>query len=128
MQKLHIEKTFQTPAVLLDPEKNQFEISGNSLPNNPHRFYIPILNWMDEYVTKSNPESVFVLRLSHQNSSTKKMLHELMKSLELIHRSGKKISVDWHYASDDEDLMNAGLEISKNFPFAVNCIPVQVMA
>jgi hypothetical protein len=126
MDKFYRDQTFQTPLVLLDPQNNAFEIRGNSMPNNPHWFYMPVLEWLDEYATQSNPESVFVFRLSHQNSSSKKMFQEMMKSLNRIHLSGKKVSIDWHYPSDDEDLLQAGLEFKKSVSFPVNCVPFSV--
>lgn len=123
MKPIEIVKTFQTPSVLMDAGRNVFEISGNSLPNNPHLFYLPILDWLDEYSEKSNPESKFEFRLSYLNSSSKKMFHEMMKVLERMHRAGKQVSVNWFYQPDDEDLFQAGMDIQKSFPFRVNCIP-----
>ncbi len=124
MQKLYIEQTFQTPLVLLDPKNNAFEIRGNSLPNNPYWFYVPVLKWLDEYAEQSNPESVFVFQLNHQNSSSKKVFQEMLKSLDRIHQSGKKVSLDWHYPEDDEDIFQYGLEFKKSVSFPVNCVPI----
>jgi hypothetical protein len=126
MDKLLIEQTYQTPSVILDPEKNAFEIRGNSMPNNPHAFYTPIMEWLDDYVANSNPETVFTFRLNYQNSSSKKMFHQMLKSLDRIHHSGKKISIDWQYPEDDEELLQSGLEFKKIFTFPVNCVPVSI--
>jgi hypothetical protein len=123
MDKLFIDQTYQTPLVILDPQNNAFEIRGNSMPNNPHWFYLPVLKWIDDYSNSSNPESVFVFKLSHQNSSSKKMFQEMIKSLNRIHESGKKIRIDWHYPADDEDLHQAGVEFKKSVPFPINCLP-----
>ena len=49
MKKLVIEPTNETPKVILDREKNVFEFSGNSLPEDVSNFYSPILSWFTEY-------------------------------------------------------------------------------
>jgi hypothetical protein len=125
MRKVKIEPTFQTPSILLDAENNLFEIKGNSLPNNPHWFYMPLLEWLDGYASHCNPESVFVFKILHQNSSSVKMFHEMMKIFERIHKSGKTISVEWFYPPDDEDMYQAALEMQKTFPFPLHCLPME---
>jgi hypothetical protein len=126
MQPLQISQTFQTPSVIFDPSKGLFEISGNSLPNNPHWFYMPILEWLDVYAENSNPETIFIFRLSHQNSSTKKMFHEILKVLERIHIGGKTVRLDWYYPADDEDLFQSGVEFEKSFSFPVRTLAVDI--
>ncbi len=125
MKKVKIEATYQTPSILLDAENNVFEIKGNSLPNNPHWFYMPLLEWLDGYASHCNPKSVFVFRILHQNSSSTKMFHEMMKIFERMHKSGNKISVDWFYPPDDDDMLQAALELQKTFSFPVFCLPME---
>ena len=48
MEKIFIEATTNTPKVVLDPDKMIFEISGESRPKDASKFYIPILQWLDE--------------------------------------------------------------------------------
>ncbi|MFI5150887.1 MAG: DUF1987 domain-containing protein [Bacteroidia bacterium] len=125
MKAFHIAQTFQTPAVVFDPANNIFEINGNSLPNNPHWFYMPVLEWLDAYAESPNPETVFSFRLSHQNSSTKKMFYEILKVIDRIHVSGSKVRLDWYYPADDDDLLEAGIEFEKSFTFPLRTISVQ---
>jgi hypothetical protein len=126
MQALRISKTFQTPSVVFDPAESIFELSGNSLPNNPHWFYMPILEWLDGYAENPNPETIFVFRLSHQNSSTKKMFYEILKVINRIHVSGYRVRLDWYFPADDEDLLQTGVEFEKAFSFPLHTIPVEI--
>jgi len=49
MVRLNIKPTEFTPKVLLDTEKNKFEIAGESRPEDAGKFYGPILDWLDKY-------------------------------------------------------------------------------
>jgi hypothetical protein len=125
MRKVKIEPTFQTPSILLDAENNLFEIKGNSLPNNPRWFYMPLLEWLESYAARCKPESVFTFRILHQNSASVKMFHEMMKIFERIHQSGYKIRVDWFYPPNDQDMLEAALELQKTYAFPIFCLPME---
>ena len=47
IKELIIEKTSSSPKVILDCNKNIFEISGESRPNDPAGFYGRILKWLN---------------------------------------------------------------------------------
>ncbi|UCG26855.1 MAG: SiaC family regulatory phosphoprotein, partial [Bacteroidales bacterium] len=49
MKKIIIDATTNSPKVVLDPEKNTFEISGESRPKDVPAFYKPILEWLDDF-------------------------------------------------------------------------------
>lgn len=120
MEPLLIEKTFQTPHVLLDADKNIFEIKGNSFPNNALRFYLPILDWFTRYFLSEKKEIRLHVHINYQNSSSKKMFSEIMKMLDDFYKEGKLIQLDWDYATDDEDLLHSGLNIQQEVSFPVN--------
>jgi len=111
MKTLVIAETKQSPEVLLDAKNGAFSITGNSYPNNSFRFYLPILEWLDEYCLVPNDETTFVFHISYQNSSSLKMFNEIIKKLERLHLAGKKVNVQWKYQEDDEDLYQVGSEI-----------------
>jgi hypothetical protein len=125
MEKLLIEKTFQTPYVLFDPQSNTYEITGNSFPNNALRFYVPILDWFTRYFLKEKKEVRLQVHIYYQNSSSKKMFTEMMKLLDDFHKEGKAIQLDWYYYSDDEDLLLSGTHIQKDVSFPVHLLPKQ---
>ena len=50
LSKLELQETRDTPEVLFDPENNKFELSGNSLPEDTTKFFMPIFDWIDEYI------------------------------------------------------------------------------
>ncbi|HEV7229781.1 MAG TPA: DUF1987 domain-containing protein [Bacteroidia bacterium] len=125
MEKLLIEKTFQTPYVLLDPKSNTYEITGNSFPNNALRFYVPILDWFTRYFLNEKKEVRLQVHIHYQNSSSKKMFTEMMKLLDDFYKEGKAIQLDWNYYSDDEDMLLSGTHIQKEVSFPVHLVPKQ---
>jgi hypothetical protein len=124
MRKLFIEETFQSPRVTIDPENNIFEIRGNSFPNNAFRLYSPVVEWLDEYAAKPNKETVFVFRISYQNSSSRKMFNEILKRLERMMENGHNVRIDWYYDQGDEDLKQIILEFKHLFKVPIESIAV----
>jgi hypothetical protein len=125
IKKLIIEKTSSSPKVIFDTEKKIFEISGESRPNDVAGFFGEILSWLDDFndhLSRQNIGSeLFVFNLSFEyfNSSSAKYILDLCKKLARIHSGGHSIIVKWHYKKDDEDILEAGMEMSRlsNFIF-----------
>ncbi|MDY0199748.1 MAG: DUF1987 domain-containing protein [Bacteroidales bacterium] len=114
MKKLVIEPTNETPKVILDREKNVFEFSGNSLPEDVSNFYSPILSWFTEYAKTPNEETKVEFNFEYYNTSSSKMILKLLEMCRDIHRSGYDIEVQWHFLEDDEDMIEAGEDYSEN--------------
>ena len=125
MRKLIIDKTSSTPSVVLDPEKNIYLISGESRPPDVREFYDQILSWLHEFglhLSRSgnNKEPViFNFNLEYFNSSSGKLILDICKVLAGLHLRGFNITVNWHFEKEDEDMLEAGKEMSKivKFPF-----------
>jgi hypothetical protein len=112
METIKIAGTEDTPKVILDPEKNEFEISGRSLPEDVASFYNPVLNWLEEYVENPNDKTVFNFKLVYFNTASSKLLLDILMKLESLHENGKEVLIKWHYPEDDEDMEEAGEEYS----------------
>jgi len=110
MDPIIISATEDTPGIRLDAASDIFEISGRSLPEDVVKFYKPILDWLDEYAKSPNGMTVFNFKLSYFNTASSKIILDILMKLEGMHDDGKKISIKWHYPSDDEDMMEAGEE------------------
>ena len=112
MNPIIISATEDTPGVRLDAANDIFELSGRSLPEDVVKFYKPILDWLDEYAQSPNEHTVFDFKLSYFNTASSKIILDILMKLEGMYDDGKKISIKWHYPSDDEDMMEAGEEYS----------------
>jgi hypothetical protein len=125
MRKLIIEQTASSPKVILDPDKNIFEISGESRPPDVATFYNEVLNWFNDfslYLSKKKEEIRPVainLNFEYFNSSSAKYLLDFCKLIATARSNGQNISVNWHFDKDDTDMLEAGREMSRiaKFPF-----------
>ncbi|MDM8004408.1 MAG: DUF1987 domain-containing protein [Bacteroidota bacterium] len=119
MRKIVIERTVNSPRVILDPGNNQYEISGESRPPNALAFYEEILSWADEFSDwlpgspqVSNPVQIN-LDFDYFNSSSAKYLLDFCKKMARLHTGVNNITIRWHYDAEDTDMLEVGQEMSK---------------
>jgi hypothetical protein len=119
MRKLIIEQTTNSPKVILDPDNNVFEISGESRPHDVNAFYQEIMNWMGDYtshmIKSYDPIDpvVFNMDFEYFNSSSAKYLLDFSKQIAVLNQARKNVAVKWHYEEDDTDMLEAGREMSR---------------
>ena len=110
MEKLRLEQADDRPFVLLDKDKDRFEISGKSLPEDVIEFYLPILNWLRDYKHEPAEKTVFNFKLIYFNTASSKLILDILIILQEIKESGKDVLVRWHALKSDEDMQKAGEE------------------
>jgi len=113
MEPLIINKTDDTPAIHLDKVAGKFEFTGKSLPEDVATFYAPVFSWISDYSDNALPESNFIFKMTYFNTASSKIILDILMRLEDMHNDGKKVSVEWHYEEDDEDMQEAGEEYSE---------------
>ena len=112
MEPFIIEPTTETPQIILDPDHNIFTINRRSLPENPLKFYTPVIEWIKEYTQHPNAESNFVFKLEYFNTASSKQLMKILVNLKKITNKGK-LTITWYHKTIDEDMKNIGLRYSK---------------
>ena len=121
MEKLIIEPTLNSPNVILDPEKNRFEFSGESRPENVRNFYLPVLEWFDKYAGELSDQGAsqrisdmeFQFSLEYFNSTSAKYILDVFKAINVLQTMGIKVLVKWLYEEDDEDMLEVGMEMAR---------------
>jgi len=113
MESLRIEQTDDSPRVILDREENQFEISGKSLPEDAVEFYKPVLDWLNAYRKQPLPLTEFNLKLAYFNTSSSKLILDILLIFEEIILEGHDVVVRWHSLRSDEDMQEAGKEFDE---------------
>ncbi len=121
MEKLIIDPTANSPRVVLDPERNYFEFSGESRPENVRKFYLPILEWLENFNAEQaklgDAERVHGLQsqfnFAYFNSTSAKYILDIFKALSDLNSHGIDIVVHWFYEEDDEDMLEVGTEMSR---------------
>lgn len=122
MKPLRIEATEFTPTIILDPETNQFEISGESRPENAGKFYSKILDWLDQYYNlrywkdnkfSDSPTVNFEFKLEYFNSTSAKFILDILLKLESFQKDNVIIKVIWQYDEPDIDMKESGEEFAE---------------
>ncbi len=108
MEKKVIEGTEDTPEIVLDKENNIFKFSGKSLPEDVKEFYLPIVEWLDDYSNNPNEKTKVVFKMEYFNSASSKRIVDILSKFEELKARGFDISVDWYYQDDDEDMQDSG--------------------
>jgi hypothetical protein len=119
METIIREGSPKTPYVRFDGEKGIVEIKGRSIPENSVEFYKPLIEWLDKYGTSPVKQTSVNIQLEYFNTSSSKCILDIFKKLELIHKKGNTVEVNWYYEEDDEDMFEAGEDYQSiiNIPF-----------
>ena len=122
MNSLIVEPTDFSPKVVLDSAKSVFEISGESRPENTSKFYVPILQWLEQYQNVLYWEKdkfgqiapkVFEFKFDYFNSTSAKFILDVLMQLDKMCQDGYIVHVKWYYDKRDEDMKESGEEFSK---------------
>jgi hypothetical protein len=128
MESLNIEGSHEIPEVIFNQEIGVFSITGKSLPEDVKEFYTPLIKWVEKYAESPNPETVLKIKMDYFNTASSKMLLEIFEKFKDMLDAGHKVSIDWYYQEDDEDMQDAGedyadiVEVPFNF-FKYQTVP-----
>jgi hypothetical protein len=111
IEPIILEKTKNSPEIILDKENATFKIAGRSIVEDPGEFYAPIHRWLEDYLKSPLPSTEFVFDLEYFNSSSARQVMEIIMLLEKLNSSGKQIKVIWMYEEGDEMSKERGDEI-----------------
>ncbi len=119
METIIREETLKTPFVKFDSDKGLVEIKGRSIPENSIEFYKPLIDWLDKYSDQPSGKTSVNIKLEYFNTSSSKCILDIFRKLELIHKKGNEVEINWYYEEDDEDMFEAGEDYQSiiNIPF-----------
>ncbi|MFP4023241.1 MAG: DUF1987 domain-containing protein [Thiohalospira sp.] len=103
MTDLVIQSTDSTPHVEF-LTNGKLILKGRSLPEDVHKFYAPLIDWVKQLETT---KAVVELKLEYLNTSSTKKLLNLLTAIDenaKIH----EIDVNWHYEFDDLEMEDLG--------------------
>ena len=121
MEPIIYKGTDDTPTIILDKQNNNFEFSGKSIPENPSKFYAPIMDWLKQYAASPNKKTEIHFKMVYFNTASSKLILDMFEKLEKIAEDGYEIVIKWYHDSDDEDMEEAGEEYSEmiEVPFEI---------
>jgi hypothetical protein len=121
MTDLHIPATQSTPGITAVWASGNLSMRGDSYPENSFKFFVPIIEWIKEYLADSAEPLHLDLRLLYLNTSSVKGMMDVFDMLEQAHDDGRKVSVSWYYDSENERVAELANEFKEDcsFPFEI---------
>lgn len=122
---VNIEASIKTPEIVMNEVDGRISIKGISIPEDPHEFYSPLLQAINDYQTAPAEKTALDLHLEYFNTSSTLIIRNLIKELRNI-RSKTDLVINWFFESDDEDMKEAGEEFKMLFDdIQFNVTPVE---
>jgi hypothetical protein len=99
--------------------------SGKSIPEDAFAFYGPIVDSINKYLENPEPKSTLSFTLEYINSSSKKIITNILKIFEQSYKGGHDMEVEWYYETDDESIFDLGQDLQSmiKIPFRFIEIP-----
>jgi len=115
---------FKYPNVNFDATTGHCMLSGESFMEDSKTYYTEIISWLHEFhETEQSKTLTFIIKLSYFNTSSSKMLYELLKVLEGFKTNGQTVVINWHYDSNDSELEDDVADLCFDVSIDVNQIP-----
>ena len=105
---LEKQKTTSTPYVLVDEEKNYMRLEGRSFHENVVDFFMEINDWLDSYLGSDFGTFTFDCEMNYFNSSTAKLLLNLIMKMDKHASSQKKVIVNWISTESNDIVIECG--------------------
>jgi len=110
--RLEREKTATTPYVLIDEAKGYIRFEGRSYLEDILGFFAEINEWLVEYLSTASASLTFDCELEYFNSSTTKVLYNMLRLMDKAAAGGAKVTVNWIAAEDNDMVVECGEDFS----------------
>ena len=123
MEKKIIEPTDKSPAVILDSTSGLIEFEGRSLIEDSEKFFMPIVEWIVEYIENPFEKTTINFKFEYFNTSCSKWLITITKQLKKLFEKGNDCAINWFY--EDEDVLEYGEVIRDLVDIPINMVPIE---
>lgn len=106
--RIEKQKTGSTPYVLVDEEKGYMKFEGESFHENVIEFFRDVNEWLEAYLLSDFTALTFDCAMEYFNSSTAKLLFNILINMDEHASAGKKIIVNWITTEDNETIIECG--------------------
>jgi hypothetical protein len=113
MNVINLKSTGDTPAIILDAENNNMEITGKCFPEDVNAFFKPVMEWLSDYSKKPNNSTHFKFKLDYYNTASSKNILSVLMTLKVLYMAGNDVTVEWNYNEDDEEIQESGIEFER---------------
>ncbi|GKS75022.1 DUF1987 domain-containing protein [Acidovorax sp. SUPP950] len=117
MDNLYIAPTPSSPEVDFKFDAHTLSLRGESYPENAAAFYGDVLTQLRAYLAGQVDTKIEVsIALAYFNSSSTKMLFNLIEALSDAAGAGNEVVVHWYHDEEDDTILEFGQELSEDFP------------
>nr|AGS53337.1 hypothetical protein [uncultured bacterium contig00014] len=122
---LEKQKTVSTPYILVDEDKKYMKMEGRSFHENVAEFFREINDWLDGYLAPDFGSFTFDCELNYFNSSTAKLLLNMLMKMDKYASAEKKVTVNWITTESNEIIIECGEDFREevnnlNFNLVIN--------
>ena len=107
-------KTDSTPLIIIDETKGYMKFEGESYSENVTAFYKIVTDWLSRYLKSDFESLTFDCALEYFNSSTSKLLYNMLADMDRSAASGKNIVVNWYADSDNDIIIESGEDFEED--------------
>ena len=125
LKNLKIKKTAKTPEVDFNPKEGCLAVSGISVPEDSLSFYLPLINWLKEYINKPAVKTEFTFKLAYVNTSSLQALYDILFLLDEINTKSFEVIVNWYYLDEDIDMKEVGEDLEEALSISFNYCVVE---
>lgn len=98
-------------------DRHTLSLRGESYPENAAAFYGEVLKQLQNYLSQQHQQRIEVnIALAYFNSSSTKMLFNLIDTLHAAVEAGNQVTLNWFYDEEDDTILEFGQELSEDFP------------
>ena len=121
MDNLYIAPTPSSPEVDFRFDTHTLHLRGESYPENAAAFYGGILTRLQDYLALAQPAQQQApiqvnVALAYFNSSSTKMLFNLIEALDDAVEAGNQVALHWYHDAEDDTILEFGEELRDDFP------------
>jgi len=117
MENLYIAPTPSSPEVDFKFDTRTLSLRGESYPENAAAFYGDVIARLSEFLSTQREATLNVnVALAYFNSSSTKMLFNLIEALSNAAEEGNRVVLNWYHDEEDDTILEFGQELSEDFP------------
>lgn len=121
IQDLFVVASNNTPLIEAKWLSGEVKLEGDSYPENSFDFFQPFINWLEAYLKENQQGLSFQVSLAYLNTSSVRVMVDLLDMLEDAFKTGHPVSLVWYYEAGNERVAELAEEFKEDcsFPFSI---------
>ncbi len=124
MKNIEINRTPSNPyypSVSFNADSGVCEISGESYMEEAYKFYLPLINWIKEFIGKERRKVTLNIKLIYFNTSTTKCLLDIFEILKRYNKEDDgEAEINWFFDPDDPDMIEEVKDFEREADVEIN--------